>query len=137
MADRDGRHAEAPSAHAAGAKAGDRTALDALLPAADAFNRTVGASLREASRKAVAAAEQVAAATATMRPRLDRAAYVGDWAVGAPDAGASAVLMWMRSIAEGTLPTTPSREDVATGAGGSFALRSGALGFARAMTYSH
>jgi dihydroxyacetone kinase len=33
-----------------------------------------------------------------MRPRLGRAAYLGDRALGAPDAGASAVLVWMRAI---------------------------------------
>ena len=46
--------------------------LDALLAAADALNRAVmrGAPLRDAWRAATLAAEQGAAATATMRPRL-------------------------------------------------------------------
>lgn len=85
-----------------GAKAGDRTMLDALLPAADALNRAVtrGASLHDAWREAVLAAEQGTAATATMRPQLGRAAYLGDRAIGWRDAGASAVLVWMRAIAE-------------------------------------
>ena len=58
--------------------------LDALLPAADALNRAVmrGAPLRDAWRAATLAAEQGAAATATMRPRLGRAAYLGDRALG-------------------------------------------------------
>ena len=35
-----------------------------------------------------------------MRPRIGRAAYLGDRAMGAPDAGASAVMVWMNAIAE-------------------------------------
>jgi ATP-dependent dihydroxyacetone kinase len=85
-----------------GAKAGDRTMLDALLPATEAFAQGVqsGLSLREAWAKAIAAAEQGAEATAKMRPRLGRAAYLGDRALGAPDAGAGAVLVWMRAVGE-------------------------------------
>jgi dihydroxyacetone kinase len=88
-----------------GAKAGDRTMLDALLPATEAFAKGVesGLSLREAWTKAISAAELGAAATAEMRPRLGRAAYLGDRALGAPDAGASAVLVWMRAVAEARL----------------------------------
>ncbi|MEJ1975755.1 MAG: dihydroxyacetone kinase family protein [Acetobacteraceae bacterium] len=83
-----------------GAKPGDRTMLDALQPAADAFTAAVhaGASPVAAWQQAVAAAEAGAAATATMRPRLGRAAYLGDRALGVPDAGASAVLVWMKAI---------------------------------------
>jgi dihydroxyacetone kinase len=84
-----------------GARAGDRTMLDALLPAVDAFTAAVrsGQVLPAAWGRAVEAAERGTAATATMRPRLGRAAYLGDRALGAPDAGASAVLVWMRAIA--------------------------------------
>lgn len=85
-----------------GAKPGDRTMLDALQPAADAFRAALdsGLSLPEAWKKAVDAAEQGVEATASMRPRLGRAAYLGDRALGSPDAGASAVLVWMKAIAE-------------------------------------
>jgi len=84
-----------------GAKPGDRTMLDALAPAAEAMAMQVrnGASLAEAWRSAVLAAEQGCAATATMRPRLGRAAYLGERAIGAADAGASAVVVWMRALA--------------------------------------
>jgi len=34
-----------------------------------------------------------------MRARLGRAAYLGDRAIGSPDAGATAVLVWMRAVA--------------------------------------
>jgi ATP-dependent dihydroxyacetone kinase len=85
-----------------GAKPGDRTMLDALQPAADAFTTALdhGLSLHDAWERAVAAAEQGVKATTSMRPRLGRAAYLGDRALGHPDAGASAVLVWMRAIIE-------------------------------------
>jgi dihydroxyacetone kinase len=34
-----------------------------------------------------------------MWPRLGRAAYLGERAMGSPDAGATAVLVWMRAVA--------------------------------------
>ena len=84
-----------------GAKPGDRTMLDALLPAAAAMTAQAGdgASLAEAWRAALQAAEQGCLATVSMRPRLGRAAYLGDRAVGAADAGASAAVVWMKALA--------------------------------------
>lgn len=86
-----------------GARPGDRTMLDALAPAARALTEGIerGASLAEAWGSALRAAEEGCAATAAMRPRLGRAAYLGDRALGAPDAGASAVLVWMKALARG------------------------------------
>ncbi|NKE44273.1 dihydroxyacetone kinase subunit DhaK [Roseomonas frigidaquae] len=80
-----------------GARPGDRTMLDALHPAAEAFAATP-ASPAAAWDAALAAAQAGTAATATMRPRLGRAAYLGDRALGQPDAGAGAVLVWMQAI---------------------------------------
>jgi ATP-dependent dihydroxyacetone kinase len=84
-----------------GAKPGDRTMLDALKPACDAFARAVaeGKTLPGSWAQAVAAAEAGTAATANMRPRLGRAAYLGERALGIPDAGASAVVVWMQALA--------------------------------------
>ncbi len=84
-----------------GAKRGDRTMLDALGPASDAFSAALreGMAPAEAWRRAVAAAEAGTAETASMRPRVGRAAYLGDRALGRPDAGASAVLVWMQAVA--------------------------------------
>lgn len=84
-----------------GAKPGDRTMLDALAPAAQTLAEQVrqGVPLAEAWRGALLAAEQGRMATASMRPRLGRAAYLGDRALGAADAGASAVVVWMRALA--------------------------------------
>ncbi|RKK03676.1 DAK2 domain-containing protein, partial [Teichococcus wenyumeiae] len=47
---------------------------------------------------AVRAAEAGAEATTTMRPRLGRASYLGDRALGAPDAGAAAAVIWLRAL---------------------------------------
>ena len=83
-----------------GAMPGDRTMLDALLPAVHAFERGLadGVAPADAWRTAVEAAEHGAAATAAMMPRLGRAAYLGERALGVPDAGATAVTVWLRAI---------------------------------------
>ncbi len=83
-----------------GAKAGDRTMLDALLPAQDALAKAADKPAAEAWKAAAAAAEAGAEATAAMTPRLGRASYLGERAVGAPDGGAAAVAIWMRALAE-------------------------------------
>ena len=83
-----------------GAKPSDRTMLDALHPAAEAFaaGLTVGTSASEAWAAAVEAAREGAAATANMYPKLGRASYLGERAIGVPDAGAAAVLIWMEAV---------------------------------------
>ncbi|WP_203070720.1 dihydroxyacetone kinase family protein [Falsiroseomonas ponticola] len=82
-----------------GAQPGDRTMLDALHPAALAFRDALPdgrAALSAAARAAAAGA----AATAAMRPRLGRASYLGDRALGHTDAGAAAVAAWMAALEE-------------------------------------
>ena len=83
-----------------GAKPGDRTMLDALRPAAEAFRSSVhsGKSAAVAWKGAVRAAEDGVEATRSMTPRLGRASYLGDRAKGHPDAGAAAVLEWVKAI---------------------------------------
>lgn len=83
-----------------GARTGDRTMVDALRPAADALERGVAAGkpLPQAWADAVAAAEQGVEATRSMQPRAGRASYLGERAVGVPDAGAVAVMEWMKAI---------------------------------------
>ncbi|MFZ5781367.1 MAG: dihydroxyacetone kinase family protein [Pseudomonadota bacterium] len=85
-----------------GARAGDCTMLDALLPAAAAFEAAVagGAGAGAALRSAAAAAEAGARATVAMRPRLGRGSYLGDRAIGVPDGGATAVAVWMGALAD-------------------------------------
>jgi ATP-dependent dihydroxyacetone kinase len=83
-----------------GAKLGDRTMLDALHPAATAFaaGLVAGRSATEAWGAAVAAAQEGAAATAQMFPRLGRASYLGHRAIGTLDAGAAAAAIWMQAV---------------------------------------
>jgi len=76
-----------------GAKAGDRTMVDALLPALEAARQ--GANLAVIANAAEAGAE----ATATMFPVLGRASYLGERAIGTPDGGAVAVAVWLRALA--------------------------------------
>jgi dihydroxyacetone kinase len=84
-----------------GARLGDRTMLDALIPAAEAFRETLSANqgLAEALRITAAAAQRGAQATATMTPRRGRSSYLGERALGHPDPGAEAAALWLRAIA--------------------------------------
>jgi dihydroxyacetone kinase-like protein len=74
------------------ADVGQRTAIDALVPAATAAREaaTAGASAAETLTKAAAAADAGAAATADMEPVLGRAGWIADRARGNRDAGATA-----------------------------------------------
>ncbi|MBB4403595.1 MULTISPECIES: dihydroxyacetone kinase family protein [Rhizobium/Agrobacterium group] len=83
-----------------GAKPGDRTMIDALHPAAETFRDKLagGASADVAWRSASAAGIAGAEATTSMKPRLGRASYLGERAIGHPDAGAVAVSIWLEAI---------------------------------------
>jgi dihydroxyacetone kinase len=84
-----------------GAEVGDRTMVDALSPAADAFEAAVrdGAGWRDALSAAADAAAAGAAATAQIRARLGRSSYLGDRVLGRPDPGAQAVALWLAALA--------------------------------------
>lgn len=80
-----------------GASPGDRTMLDALVPAADAFSAAQGdAATRIATMHEAAAAG--AEATRAMQPRLGRSSYLGERVIGHPDPGAVAVAIWMEAL---------------------------------------
>ncbi|WP_396333525.1 dihydroxyacetone kinase family protein [Burkholderia anthina] len=83
-----------------GAHAGDRTMLDALVPASAAFDRALDDDRDHASAwaAAVEAAEHGAQQTAGMTPRAGRASYLGERAIGTPDGGAVAVAYWLRAL---------------------------------------
>jgi triose/dihydroxyacetone kinase / FAD-AMP lyase (cyclizing) len=83
-----------------GAKAGERTMVDALLPAVDALQIALAqsASTGDAMQAAVEAATAGAARTASMTPRRGRSSYVGERALGFPDPGAHAVGLWLTAI---------------------------------------
>jgi dihydroxyacetone kinase len=83
-----------------GAARGDRTMLDALLPAAEAFAAAVdsGRPAADALRAAALAAAEGARATASLRPRLGRSSYLGERALGHVDPGAEAVAVWLAAL---------------------------------------
>ncbi|MEJ2871390.1 dihydroxyacetone kinase family protein [Actinomycetospora sp. OC33-EN08] len=76
-----------------GARAGDRTMLDALFPAASALASSGSVD------DALGAAREGAAATETMAPRRGRSSYLGDRVHGHRDAGAEAVTVWLAALA--------------------------------------
>jgi len=82
-------------------RAGDRTMLDALFPAAAAFRQatTVGRPLPAALSGAADAARRGADATAAMIPRRGRSSYLSGRVVGHVDPGAEAVAIWLESLA--------------------------------------
>ncbi|MBB3953648.1 dihydroxyacetone kinase subunit DhaL [Novosphingobium sediminicola] len=81
-----------------GAAPGDRTMLDALVPAAQALAQGAGdarARLDAAHGAALAGAE----ATRAMAPRRGRSSYLGDRTLGHPDPGAVGVAVWLGALA--------------------------------------
>lgn len=82
-----------------GANAGDRTMLDALLPASDALGAAEG-SVTQAAVSAARAAATGAEQTRSMLPMKGRSSYIGQRALGHVDPGAYAVAVWMAAIAE-------------------------------------
>jgi dihydroxyacetone kinase len=83
-----------------GASAGDRTMLDALLPAAAALAaQPKEATASGAANQVAIAAETGAEATRGMMPHKGRSSYIGARALGHVDPGAFAVGLWTRAIA--------------------------------------
>ncbi|MHB1342416.1 MAG: dihydroxyacetone kinase family protein [Coriobacteriia bacterium] len=80
-----------------GAKLGDKTMLDALVPFVDALAAGVAAgdALTVAWDKAAAVATKAAEDTAPLRPMVGRARPLADKSVGTPDAGATSLAMAM------------------------------------------
>ena len=82
-----------------GARPGDRTMVDAMIPAVAALDqaRRDGVGLTLALDRAALAADHGAGATAHMTASLGRASYVGDAATGVTDPGAVAIALFFRS----------------------------------------
>lgn len=85
-----------------GAEVGDKTLLDALVPAISTIGEQArrGASAAETLRAAATSARSAADATKTMQARKGRAAYTGDRSIGAVDAGAIAVAVVLEALAD-------------------------------------
>lgn len=73
-----------------GADVGDRTILDAFVPASEAYDHAIqeGKSLKEALALAKDAAYQGVQATKALSPKTGRASWVGERVVGEADGGA-------------------------------------------------
>ncbi|MEV6417424.1 dihydroxyacetone kinase family protein [Kribbella sp. NPDC051718] len=80
-----------------GAALGDRTMLDALIPAAAALRTGVLAD-------AVVAARNGTDRTADIQARRGRSSYLGDRALGTVDPGAEAVVIWLDALATEKAP---------------------------------
>ncbi len=83
------------------AQRGDKTLLDTLIPALDAYDAAVsgGASFAEALEAMAAAAAQGRDATRDMVARIGRAARLGERSRGTIDAGAASCCLILRSMA--------------------------------------
>jgi dihydroxyacetone kinase-like protein len=81
---------------------GDKTMLDAILPAVDALARDAAASqsLEVALPHAADAAEQGAKSTVGLLPRFGRARTLGERAAAGQDPGATTIGLFMRGLSD-------------------------------------
>jgi phosphoenolpyruvate---glycerone phosphotransferase subunit DhaL len=84
------------------AERGDKTMLDALLPAADALEAALGegASFGDALRRSAQAAADGVEATIPLVARKGRASYLGERSAGHPDPGATSSHLLLDAAAE-------------------------------------
>ena len=84
------------------ANLGDKTVLDAIFPAADAFAAAVGAgeSGAQAAAAALAAAETGRDAVTPLRSKIGRASWVGERSEGKIDPGCEAFIVILRALAQ-------------------------------------
>jgi dihydroxyacetone kinase-like protein len=79
------------------AEAGDKTMVDALLPAVEAAH---GDSVAQVLQAAAAAAQDGVAATIPLVARKGRASYLGERSAGHADPGATSTAVILRALAE-------------------------------------
>jgi dihydroxyacetone kinase-like protein len=86
-----------------GAQPGDKTMVDALLPAVEALQQAGAeeASPQEALARAADAAQDGAEGTVSMLARQGKARYLGKRAIGHADAGAHSIALMMRALSDG------------------------------------
>lgn len=96
-----GRGAVAGIKNRGKAEVGDKTMLDSLVPAVEAFEDSVGKSqgIVESLKAAVSQAETGMQATAGMKAKLGRGSYRQDGTVGVRDGGAVAMYYLIESFA--------------------------------------
>lgn len=84
------------------ANLGDKTMLDALIPASEAFNQAIveGATTLKAVQKAVIAAEEGMKNTIPLVAKKGRASYLGDRSSGHQDPGATSTYLILNTLLE-------------------------------------
>ncbi len=84
------------------AEPGDKTMIDALIPARDAFSAAVaeGASFEEALKASAKAAEEGMLATTPLVAKKGRASYLGERSAGHQDPGATSSHLLLETAAE-------------------------------------
>jgi dihydroxyacetone kinase-like protein len=84
------------------AEAGDKTMVDALIPARDALASALeeGVSFDEALRRSAAAAEQGVEATVPLVAKKGRASYLGERSAGHQDPGATSSYLLLKTAAD-------------------------------------
>ena len=84
------------------AEPGDKTMVDALIPARDAFSAAVaeGASFEEALGRSAQAAEEGMQATIPLVAKKGRASYLGERSAGHQDPGATSSHLLLKTAAE-------------------------------------
>lgn len=84
------------------AQLGDKTMVDVLSPAVEAFRQAVDVdkSTPEALQQAVFAAEQGMKDTTPMLAKKGRASYLGDRSIGHQDPGATSAYLLLKSLLE-------------------------------------
>jgi dihydroxyacetone kinase len=87
---------------------GDKTLLDALVPAVDTLERehSGGASAGDALSAAATTARESAEATKTMLAKRGRASYSGERSQDSVDAGAMAVAVIFEAVSQAWSPTS-------------------------------
>ncbi|MGA8597129.1 MAG: dihydroxyacetone kinase subunit DhaL [Bryobacteraceae bacterium] len=92
-----------------GARPGDRTMLDALVPFVDtlAIEAAAKTPIARALTAASIAAEEGARKTANMLPRRGRSSYLAERALGHPDPGAIAASIWLRAVSSSLIGNPP------------------------------
>ncbi len=82
------------------AQQGDKTILDALIPAEEAWRSEAasGGSLGECAKAALEAAREGVERTRAMTPKVGRASWLKEKSVGHPDPGASALVVILEAV---------------------------------------
>ena len=85
---------------------GDKTLLDALVPATDSIEESIaaGADAQGTLRTAARVARERAEATRPMQAMRGRASYTGERSIGTLDAGAVAIAVMFEALAEQNSP---------------------------------